>query len=103
MKYLTPAVSQMPDRSGLPSAVFGAGADRFGFPSGVRGTPGVGEFSHCAESGTHVERRTTKVRIYLKFSMLASSSKQVYTLLLNVEALGPPSDLNPTKASSNNK
>ena len=31
-----------PDRSGLPSAVFGIGAVRFTLPSLVRGTPGVG-------------------------------------------------------------
>src|SRR6185295_17234145 len=32
--------------SGLPSAVFGAGAVMFGLPSGVRGIPAVGCF-HC--------------------------------------------------------
>ena len=32
----------MPDKSGFPSAVRGAGASRFGLPSGVCGTPGVG-------------------------------------------------------------
>src|SRR5262252_560506 len=38
---LTPGVlsgSQVPDRSGLPSFVFGAGAVRIGLPSFVRGT-----------------------------------------------------------------
>src|SRR5438128_777983 len=48
----------MPLRSGLPSAVRGAGADRFGLPSAVRGTPGVGYSSHWAEpapgSATHI-------------------------------------------------
>src|SRR5262249_48247256 len=38
---------QMPDKSGLPSAVRGAGAERFGLPSGKRGTPGVGWLIHC--------------------------------------------------------
>jgi hypothetical protein len=33
---------QTPDRSGLPSAVRGGGAVRFGLPSLVRGMPGVG-------------------------------------------------------------
>src|SRR6476659_5037171 len=33
---------QTPVRSGLPSSAFGAGADRFGLPSGRRGSPGVG-------------------------------------------------------------
>src|SRR5919201_328416 len=36
-----PWTSHKPDRSGLPSGVFGAGAVRFGLPSGVRGMPGV--------------------------------------------------------------
>src|ERR1700680_4894080 len=39
---------QMPDRSGLPSAVRGAGADRFALPAGVRGMPEVLIVSHCA-------------------------------------------------------
>src|SRR6476660_2393518 len=39
-----------PDRSGCPSAVTGAGALRFGLPSAGRGTPGVGVFSHWAET-----------------------------------------------------
>jgi hypothetical protein len=40
--------SQIPEKSGLPSAVRGAGAVRFGLPSAVRGMPGVRSFSHCA-------------------------------------------------------
>ena len=35
-------VSYRPVRSGFLSAVLGAGAVRFGFPSAVRGIPGVG-------------------------------------------------------------
>src|ERR1700730_14870155 len=34
--------SQMPVRTGFPSAVLGVGALRFGFPSAVLGMPGVG-------------------------------------------------------------
>jgi hypothetical protein len=34
--------SQMPEKSGLPSAVLGAGPFRFGLPSGVLGIPGDG-------------------------------------------------------------
>src|SRR5688500_967495 len=41
---------QMPDRSGLPSAVFGAGAERFGEPSGSREMPGVLYPCHCADA-----------------------------------------------------
>src|SRR3954466_12468342 len=48
---------QTPDRSGLPSARRGAGADRFGFPSGVRGTDERGTFAHCAAADT-VNRTT---------------------------------------------
>jgi hypothetical protein len=40
-----------PERSGVPSGVRGAGADRFGLPSAVRGIPRVGCVNHCAESG----------------------------------------------------
>src|SRR5580658_5352502 len=40
----------IPDRSGFPSAVRGAGAARLGFPSAVCGTLGVAYPSHWAES-----------------------------------------------------
>jgi hypothetical protein len=49
----------MPERSGLPSGVFGAGAARFGFPSAVRGVPAAGYFNHWAEAGAEVEDRRT--------------------------------------------
>jgi hypothetical protein len=39
---LSPTTSQIPERSGLPSAARGAGAERLGFPSGSRGVPFVG-------------------------------------------------------------
>src|SRR5688572_17897292 len=45
------SLTQIPDRSGLPSAVLGAGPSSIGTPLAVRGTPGVGYFGHCAESG----------------------------------------------------
>src|SRR5213078_367143 len=48
--YFSELLCQIPDKSGLPSAVRGAGAARFGLPFGVRGMPGVGYFSHCAAS-----------------------------------------------------
>jgi len=37
----------------------GAGAERFGFPSAVRGIPALGYFSHWAEPGAEVEDRRT--------------------------------------------
>src|SRR5438132_7635077 len=47
-------LSHKPDRSGLPSAVRGAGAVRFGFPSAVRGMRGVGRSEeHTSELQSH--------------------------------------------------
>src|SRR3989475_10748031 len=53
---------QIPERSGLPSGVLGTGAERFGFPSRVRGIPGVGWRSHCAKSETLVEIKIAKTK-----------------------------------------
>src|SRR5437899_9921419 len=47
-RYRGPAPLQTPDKSGLSSAVRGAGAAMSGVPSGWRGVPGVGYLSHCA-------------------------------------------------------
>ncbi len=43
-------VSHSPVKSGLPSAVRGAGALTFTSPFAVRGTFGVLKIGHCAES-----------------------------------------------------
>src|SRR6266850_5982741 len=53
-----PAPLQTPVRSGLPSAVRGAGAAMLGAPSGRRGVPGAGYLSHCAAAV--VERSDAK-------------------------------------------
>src|ERR1039457_6480557 len=60
---------QIPERSGLPSSVLGAGAARLGFPSGNRGIPEVGEFSHCAERGEEITQTIspTAIRIWTQF------------------------------------
>lgn len=58
------ASCQMPERSGLPSGVLGTGAERFGFPSLVRGIPGVGKSIHCAEALATRKRLVTMKRIY---------------------------------------
>src|SRR5260221_85543 len=42
--------SHIPDRSGLPSVVRGAGAVKSDLPSGVLGTPAVGYGGHCAHT-----------------------------------------------------
>jgi hypothetical protein len=51
---------QSPERSGLPSAVFGAGPVRSGLPSAVLGTPGVGYRGHCAVTDAVATERSSK-------------------------------------------
>src|SRR4051794_35598136 len=46
----------MPEKSGVPLGVRGAGALRFGLPSAVLGTPAVGYFNHCADTVAHHAR-----------------------------------------------
>jgi hypothetical protein len=41
-------VIQIPEKSGLPFANRGEGADMSTLPSAFRGTPAVGYFTHCA-------------------------------------------------------
>jgi hypothetical protein len=65
----------MPDKSGLPSAVLGAGALRFGWPLGVLGIPGVGYFNHWAPKGTasgaHTAIATMKTTTTMRFIILS--------------------------------
>src|SRR5580658_3234773 len=58
IRYLMPGTCQMPDRSGWPLALRGAGADRFGLPFGSRGTPAVGYSCHCAVTDVHITTMT---------------------------------------------
>jgi len=44
-------------KSGLPSGVLGGGAEIFGFPSAVRGIPGVLNWSHWADRGSMPQSR----------------------------------------------
>src|SRR5438477_10980211 len=56
-----------PARSGLPSAVRGAGAVRFGLPSAVRGMPGVGYVNHCAASGAvEAKKMIAKTPLFIR-------------------------------------
>src|ERR1700689_961206 len=48
--YLLALGSQIPERSGCPSAVFGAGAERFSLL--------VGRFTHCALAGSACRQST---------------------------------------------
>src|SRR5580658_8024242 len=69
--------SHRPVKSGLPSAVRGAGAERFGLPSAVRGMPGVGCCNHCAARGVTNGARTIAVRkIFIDPNI---SSQPLYT------------------------
>src|SRR5262249_6537693 len=54
---------QIPERSGFPSGALGAGAERFGFPSRVRGIPDVGWRNHWAESETLAEIKIAKTKM----------------------------------------
>src|SRR5580658_5234875 len=44
------SISHIPEKSGLPSAVLGVGASRFGNPPGVLGTPAVGYWIHWLDT-----------------------------------------------------
>src|SRR5690242_9200378 len=66
--YLFSFGSQMPDRSGLPSRVRGAGAERFTFPSVVRGMPVVGSFVHWPHSGA-ASRHTAAPAAWISFTL----------------------------------
>src|SRR5687768_14532017 len=50
MTHAGSAVIQTPDRSGLPLASRGVGAERTTSPFAVRGAPGLGNLNHCAAS-----------------------------------------------------
>src|SRR5262249_37078878 len=64
----------MPERSGLPLAVRGAGEDRFGLPSEVFGTLGVGYPSHCAGSVATMLSESRIVRVKMAREVLFAIS-----------------------------
>src|SRR4051812_23322407 len=64
-----------PDKSGLPSAVRGAGAARSGLPSAARGIPAVGCDNHCAASGAVSISVTRAVRLALIFEAPADGRR----------------------------
>src|SRR5580704_15797127 len=53
----------MPEKSGLPFAVLGAGAVRLGEPSALRGMPLVGTWSHCAARGAEMRSASHWIRM----------------------------------------
>src|SRR5436190_6867773 len=62
-RYLPVGARQIPEKSGLPSGVFGAGAFRFAVPFARRGIPGVGRFNHCACAADAATTNTTDARV----------------------------------------
>src|SRR5258708_26305098 len=69
-------ICHRPARSGLPSAVRGAGAVRFGLPAAVRGMPGVRYCAHCAASGViHAVKMIAVVKIFI----VPNTSRSYYT------------------------
>src|SRR2546426_12287743 len=76
--YPPPGI-QSPDRTGLPSAVFGTGAERFGFPSGVRGMPAVGYFTHCAAASAVMRNDATMIGRAFMAILLFCSVLYCYT------------------------
>src|SRR4030095_15087086 len=82
-------IAHRPDRSGLPSAVFGAGADRFGLPSAVRGMPAVGCLSHCAAGAAPIINTAANV-----------SQRANMTVLLLVRRGGDDRTIRPERQAS---
>src|SRR5437867_1309797 len=72
---------QIPDRSGLPSGNRGAGADRFGAPSVVRGTLAAGTFVHCACRGSHTRTRTVTMKEAIMTFMHSPPNVTIITTL----------------------
>src|SRR5689334_14858462 len=75
MPISTPS-RQSPERSGLPSEALGAGAVRFGLPSGVRGMPGVGWSSHWAVTSPAGKSTAAQIRIGIRLMMTSKSAVQ---------------------------
>src|SRR6185436_3272023 len=70
--------SQIPERSGLPSAVRGVGAWRLGDPFSNLGTPAVGYVSHCAKAGTLTTHVTTVRPAILRIVLIGKPPGRVY-------------------------
>jgi len=69
--------------SGLPSAVLGAGAARFGFPSGSRGMPAVGYLCHCGADDADITKSARIIAKELMTILLGSAEVPRLSLPLN--------------------
>jgi hypothetical protein len=68
-------VSQIPEKSGLPFAMRGAGADESTMPSAFRGMPAVGYVNHWAAVGVDMHVRpnaTPTISADLNVSLIAN-------------------------------
>jgi hypothetical protein len=65
-----------PLKSGLPSGVRGADAERLGLPSGVRGMPGVARLGHCADRAAHKENNKNPAFTGAAFLLVSSIFSQ---------------------------
>jgi hypothetical protein len=76
-----------PDRSGRPP-VRGAGAERFGLPSGPAAQPWAGPSPHCAQADTHVKERITAQRAAIEKTFtgcsFARSCKHFFAVLVMI-------------------
>src|SRR5262249_5663597 len=84
-------IHHIPDKSGLPSGPRGAGAERFGFPSALRGTFLWVTLSHCARAGAADSIPTNSqyvAFIWLFFRVLhARSTERVLESVLRLMAV----------------
>src|SRR2546430_4869668 len=80
------SASQTPDKSGFPSRAFGAGAERFGLPSRVRGIEPSEDFIHCAEAGAGNINRVAATAATIEF--IAPPVVNAGTLCLSLTGCG---------------
>src|SRR5262249_4730603 len=77
--YLREILCQIPDRSGLPSVVRGAGAVRSGLRSAVRGMLGVGWSTHCPASGVvNAYKMVAKTTVFMRTSCFSIRPEELH-------------------------
>jgi hypothetical protein len=81
-------LSQMPDKSGFPSAVLGAGAVRSSCPAAVLGTRGDGVEGHCAET-TGVSKASAAITRPLRLRSSLKPPHLSYWMAQCIQAMPP--------------
>src|SRR5215207_6677023 len=85
------AVIQTPDRSGLPLASRGVGAERSTSPPGVRGASGLGYLIHCADTvpeAVSIPNATARVINHVRGSCQVRSSQVIRAPLWHEDRAG---------------